>query len=465
MGMIRRPHRARSGAEWLFTTQKRESPGTAGMPAPGMGRKAVSNVLLHLAEARRHGVPRGIYSVCSAHPWVLEAAIDQALEDKSDVLIEATSNQVNHLGGYTGMLPEDFRRRVIDIAAGKGFDESRLILGGDHLGPNPWQKQPAPAAMGEAVRMVEAYVRAGFQKIHLDASMACADDRVPLADETVARRAAVLCAAAEQASGGNKPVYVIGTEVPVPGGATESLTELAVTSREAAAETLAIHRRVFKDAGLESVWPRVIALVVQPGVEFNHDSVVDYDPARALHLTELLKDEEGLVYEAHSTDYQRPEAYRNLVRDGFAILKVGPALTFAMREALAALSSIETELVAQGQCSQLMAVLDRVMVEDRRHWEHHYSGDERAMRLQRRYSYSDRARYYWTAPEVMKAVEKLIGNLRRTAIPETMLSAFLPEEYRRVRAGALDPDPPSLIIHHIRQVLRAYAGACIAPTA
>ena len=122
---------------------------------------------------------KGIYSVCSAHPWVLEAVIDQALEDESDVLIEATSNQVNHLGGYTGMLPEDFRQRVIGIAASKGFNESRLILGGDHLGPNPWQKQPAHAAMLEAERMVEAYVRAGFQKIHLDASMACAGDQRP----------------------------------------------------------------------------------------------------------------------------------------------------------------------------------------------------------------------------------------------------------------------------------------------
>jgi D-tagatose-1,6-bisphosphate aldolase subunit GatZ/KbaZ len=171
----------------------------------------VSDALQHLAEARCQGVSRGIYSVCSAHPWVLDAAIDQALGDGSDLLIEATSNQVNHRGGYTGMLPDDFRRRVIDIAAGKGFDESRLILGGDHLGPNPWQRQPALAAMSEAVRTVEAYARAGFQKIHLDASMACADDRVPLSSETIARRAAVLLAAAEQASGEAKPVYVIGT--------------------------------------------------------------------------------------------------------------------------------------------------------------------------------------------------------------------------------------------------------------
>jgi D-tagatose-1,6-bisphosphate aldolase subunit GatZ/KbaZ len=375
-------------------------------------------------------------------------------------LIEATSNQVNHLGGYTGMLPADFRRLVTGIATCKGFDESRLILGGDHLGPNPWQREPALDAMHEAKRMVEGYVQAGFQKIHLDASMACGDDHGAISGETVARRAAELCAAAEQVSGEQKPLYVIGTEVPIPGGATESLSELDVTSRADAAETLEVHRRVFTEAGLAHVWPRVIALVVQPGVEFNHDSVVDYDPARALHLTDLLKDEDQLVYEAHSTDYQRPEAYRNLVRDGFAILKVGPALTFAMREALAALSLIEADLVEPGRCARLMDALDRVMTEDWRHWEHHYTGDERAVRLLRRYSYSDRVRYYWNHPQVKEGVEKLMANLQQTAIPETLLSAYLPEEYRAVRAGTLQPDPPSMIIHRIRQVLRDYAGAC-----
>jgi D-tagatose-1,6-bisphosphate aldolase subunit GatZ/KbaZ len=422
----------------------------------------VSNVLERLAESRRQDRPEGIYSVCSAHPWVLEAAIDQALEDESDLLIEATSNQVNHLGGYTGMLPADFRRLVVDIAARKGFDQSRLILGGDHLGPNPWQTQPAKQAMEEAERTVEAYARAGFLKIHLDASMACADDRSPLDGETVARRAAILCAAAERASGEQKPVYVTGTEVPVPGGATESLKELAVTSREAAAETLATHRRIFNEAGLARVWPRMIALVVQPGVEFNHDSVVNYDPARSTHLTDLLNSEPGLVYEAHSTDYQQPEAYRNLVRDGFAILKVGPALTFAMREALAALSSIEAELVGQDQSARLMDVLDEVMLDDPRHWQHHYTGDEHAMRLMRRYSYSDRVRYYWNFPRVKQAVETLMSNLQNRAIPETMLSAFLPDEYRAVRAGTLKPDAHSIIIHRIRTVLRVYANACMA---
>ena len=418
----------------------------------------MSQILQQLATARRQHQPRGIYAVCSAHPWVLEAAFDQAIDDRSDLLIEATSNQVNHLGGYTGMLPADFRRRVMEIALQKGFDESRLILGGDHLGPNPWQKENASVAMEKAGQTVEAYVRAGFQKIHLDASMACGDDPKILSGETIAIRAAALCAAAERASGQVKPVYVIGTEVPTPGGATESLHELAVTSREDAAETLAIHRKVFRAAGLADVWPRVIALVVQPGVEFNHDSVINYDPARATHLTALLNEEEGLVFEAHSTDYQLPEAYRHLVQDGFAILKVGPALTFAMREALTALSLIESELVPEQQSSHLLDVIEQVMLDKPANWQHHYTGDEQTTHLMRRYSYSDRVRYYWHEPRIQEAVDVLMANLNRNAIPETLLSCYLPDQYRAVRAGALKADAHSLIIHRIREVLRPYAA-------
>jgi len=257
-----------------------------------------------------------------------------------------------------------------------------------------------------------------------------------------------------------KPLYVIGTEVPTPGGATEELRQLAVTTRDAAAATLAVHRRIFNEMGLGHVWPRVIALVVQPGVEFDHTSVVDYDPARVAHLSELLDQEQTLVYEAHSTDYQRPKRIATLLQDGFAILKVGPALTFAMREALDALARIETELLPVEHCSHLLEVIEQVMLRDRRNWEQHYTGDARMVRLLLRYSYSDRVRYYWNNQEIQQAVDILLSNLSRVAIPETMLSAFLPDQYRAVRAGTLKAEARALIVHRIRQVLLPYAQAC-----
>jgi D-tagatose-1,6-bisphosphate aldolase subunit GatZ/KbaZ len=420
----------------------------------------VPDSLQELVVARKVKNPLGIYSVCSAHPWVLEAAIEQAIDDDSHVLIEATSNQVNHHGGYTGLQPEDFRRIVLEIAKRKGLDTARVILGGDHLGPNPWQRLPAADAMAEAALLVQAYVRAGFEKIHLDASMPCAGDPHPLPTAIIAQRTVALCAVAEEASSINKPRYVIGTEVPVPGGTTESLCDLVPTRGEDAAETLNVHKKLFEKAGLGEAWARVIALVVQPGVEFNHDSVIDYDAGRASHLTALLDSTGGIVFEAHSTDYQKPEAYRALVRDGFAILKVGPALTFAMREALESLSLIEMELVPPEQQSALMDVLERVMLNDRRYWKDHYFGDERAQRILRRYSYSDRVRYYWNHPEAKRAVNTLVSNLRSTGIPETVLATFMPDQYSAVRAGRLKPDPEALVQHRIKHVLRVYADAC-----
>src|SRR3954451_14907399 len=118
--------------------------------------------LSSLATMRRDGELRGVTSVCSAHPTVLRAALRHGRANDTTVLIEATCNQVNHRGGYTGMQPADFAALVTAIAAEERCPPGQVILGGDHLGPNPWRDRPAAEAMAEAEAMVEAYVGAGF---------------------------------------------------------------------------------------------------------------------------------------------------------------------------------------------------------------------------------------------------------------------------------------------------------------
>jgi D-tagatose-1,6-bisphosphate aldolase subunit GatZ/KbaZ len=421
----------------------------------------MSSVLQRHLARQRQGVAAGITSVCSAHPWVIRAAAEQAAADGSLLLVEATSNQVNQFGGYTGMRPAEFRSFALEHAAAAGVGAERLILGGDHLGPNPWRAMPAAEAMQHAEIMVAEYARAGFGKIHLDASMACGGDPERLSDEVVAARAARLCRAAESARAGEGPVYVIGTEVPVPGGATHSVQELEATSVEAAAYTLAVHKRVFAEQGLGEAWSRVIALVVQPGVEFDHDAVVAYDREKASALTAWLRAQpEEIVFEAHSTDYQLPRAYVELVEDGFAILKVGPALTFAMREALEALEDMESQLIAEEDRSQLGSVIEETMLREPKDWLPYYAGSPAEQRLLRRYSYSDRVRYYWHRPEIAVAVDRLIANLSKVTVPESMLSRYLPAQYLRVRIGEISEDPVALIVDKVRDVLRTYAAAC-----
>ena len=384
----------------------------------------------------------------------------QALEDGTALLVEATSNQVDQFGGYTGMRPADFINFVHEIAARVGFDPQRVLFGGDHLGPNPWRDRPAKEAMALARDLLSAYAAAGFVKLHLDASMGCADDPSTLDDRVVAERAASLCAAAEAAAPGAKPVYVIGTEVPVPGGAAEALDHVEVTATASARRTIEVHEEAFATAGLSAAWARVIALVVQPGVEFDHTRVVDYRPAAAESLSSVLDDTTNLVFEAHSTDYQRPDSLAALVRDGFAILKVGPGLTFALREALYALAAVEADLVDEAKQSHLREVVERVMLSRPASWQRYYHGDRRQQRLLRVFSYSDRIRYYWPDPAIEAAARKLFDNLASISIPENVLSQYLPQQYLAVREGRLSLDPKALALDRVRDAIRPYAAAC-----
>jgi D-tagatose-1,6-bisphosphate aldolase subunit GatZ/KbaZ len=388
---------------------------------------------------------------------VVRAAVEQAAGERGLLLIEATCNQVNQDGGYTGMRPADFRAFVQGILARASFPEERVLLGGDHLGPHPWRKSPAENAMAKAEAMIAAYAKAGFTKIHLDASMPCGDDPAILPDEIVATRAARLAKAAEQ-NAATGPFYIIGTEVPVPGGASQG-HELAVTTPEAASHTLAVHKQAFAEAGLEEAWDRVVGLVVQPGVEFDNVSVIDYQPDKARELVQWRRQKApDIAFEAHSTDFQGGFAYGALVTDGFSILKVGPGLTFAMREAIFALADIEEKIVPPKDQSRLAETVRAVMMENPAHWRDYYKRADQETLLFN--SYSDRIRYYWPDPKIAAAMVKLIANLAAAPLPDILLSRYLPAQYRRVREGELKSDPEALILDKVRDVLRLYSDAC-----
>jgi len=417
-------------------------------------------ILDDIVFAQKQGKPRGIPSICSAHPTVLETCFLHAQEQESWVLIESTCNQVNQFGGYTGMKPPDFAAFVWEMAARLRFPVERVILGGDHLGPEVWQAEPARAAMDKAHKLVGDYVQAGYLKIHLDASMKLGGDpEGPLATTVSAARSANLAQTAEETyarqGGLEPPRYIIGTEVPVPGGAREKEAHLSVTTVSDAAETLEVSRQAFLSRGLESAWERVIGLVVQPGVEFGDDFILDYDPSSAAALAGFIEGEK-VVYEAHSTDYQAPEMLRRMVADHFAILKVGPALTFAYREAIFSLARMESELYPAPAGSNLIAVLERAMMDNPAYWQKYYQGSPQDQGFARKYSYSDRVRYYWPDPRVQSALAQLFSNLERGPFPLSLLSQYLPEAYKRIRDGRLANNPHEIARYKITQVLQDY---------
>jgi len=439
------------------------------MTSSDLPSKNTAEFILEIVRAQKSGQPLGIYSICSANRFVVEAGMLQAKKDGAMVCIESTSNQVNQFGGYIGKTPIEFIHFVKNIAADMEFPAERIILGGDHLGPHVWQSETSASAMSKARELVRGSVLAGYTKIHLDTSMRCADDpRGALSEDVITERAADLCHAAEAAfserpEGSSPPCYVIGTEVPIPGGEQETEEALSVTRTEDLERTIELTRKAFLERGLDTAWPRVIAVVVQPGVEFGDASVFAYNRQSAWPLSLQIEKHGGLIFEAHSTDYQTSQALKEMVEDHFAILKVGPWLTYAFREAIFALAEIEREWLGGRKgivLSQIREALEAAMLANPIHWKKYYSGDEASATYARKYSYSDRCRYYWPQPEVDAALGNLRANLSHNPPPLPLLSQYLPVQYEAIRQGHVASSPESLIRHKIMEVTSCYAHAC-----
>ncbi|MGM9947796.1 class II D-tagatose-bisphosphate aldolase, non-catalytic subunit [Floccifex sp.] len=429
----------------------------------------MQNPLKQIVKAQKEGKAVGIYSCCSANEYVIRAALLRGKQDNSCVLIESTANQCDQYGGYTGMKPADFKAFVESIAKEIGFDTNKLFLGGDHLGPLTFTSLNEDQAMKEADELIRCYVSAGFTKIHIDTSMRVADDDVNarLSDETIARRGARLAKVAEEAYAklletnpdAIEPVYIVGSEVPIPGGAQGAVDEgVQVTKPEDFKATLATFEKAFKDNGLDHAWSNVIGIVVQPGVEEKDSGCTEYDREKAVDLCAAIKDFDNIVFEGHSTDYQTKIKLREMVEDGIAILKVGPGFTFMMRQALFALADIENELL-KDKASHFKDVLDAAMLKDTKYWSKHYIGTEEEVALKRKYSFSDRCRYYMPVPEVKQAMQTMIQNLRTNGIPLNLLTQYMPIQYTRVREGLLENDPEALIVDRICDSIDEYLYA------
>lgn len=428
------------------------------------------NLLKKIVELQKQGKNVGIYSVCSANGYVIEAAFKRGLSDGSCVLIESTANQCDQNGGYTGMTPADFKKFVLEIADRNGFDRNRIFLGGDHLGPLTFAYKDEAEAMADSEELIRHYVAAGFTKIHIDTSMKVNSDPedVRLSDEIIAGRGAHLAKVAEETykellardPEAIPPVYVIGSEVPIPGGAVGAEDNgVQVTKVEDFKNTVATFEKAFAEEGLDKdVWERVIGVVVQPGVEEKDSGCTEYDREKAKDLMAAIKDFPTLVFEGHSTDYQTKIKLRELVEDGVGILKVGPGLTFAMREAMFALENIEKELIygTDTEPSKFAEVLDAEMLKNDKNWKKHYQGTELEIRLKRKYSFSDRCRYYMPTPAVEAAADRLLTNLRALGIPLNLLSQFMPIQYTKVREGYLKNDPVELIEDRIINTIDEY---------
>jgi D-tagatose-1,6-bisphosphate aldolase subunit GatZ/KbaZ len=370
----------------------------------------MSDLLRDIIARNRAGTRAAIPSACTAHPDALRASLKLAQLRDRTIVIEATSNQVNQDGGYTGITPDGFIGFVHGIADKNNVDRERIIFGGDHLGPQAWRSMPADTAMAKARVLVRDYVAAGFGKIHLDCSEGCAGEPAQLSDDQTAERSADLARVCGEE--GDDLLFVVGTEVPPPGGArADEDGAIAPTDANAARVTLAAHMDSFSDLA-----PLIGGLVVQPGVEFTPTDIHALPMERDPKFLQTISDWPTVCLEAHSTDYQYPAVFPRLAELGFAFQKVGPALTFAFREALYALDSLR-------ETPQLHDVMERIMVADPKNWQGHYHGTETEMAQQRHTGLADRIRYYWPHPQAQAAVSELMSEVT-TLNDATLIAHF-----------------------------------------
>ena len=420
-----------------------------------------------ILDKRKLGMNTGIPSFCTANRIVIEAIFEHYLPTDDYVLIECTANQVNQFGGYTGMAPSDFVDYVHEIADKVGFAKDRIILGADHFGPLAWADKSEDEAMENAKELVRLAVLAGYTKIHLDTSMLLASDDASkkLSDEVIARRGVELYDVCEEAFAerckefpdSTHPVYVIGSEVPIPGGEYKEKATLEVTDPQDFENTIKTYDELFKKYGFEDAWDNVIAVVVQPGVEFNNEDINDYDRDKTKRLCEKLKEYPDLVFEGHSTDFQFSEKLKEMVEDGVAILKVGPALTFSLREGLFSLSLMESELILdENKRINFIELLDEIMLDNPKDWEKYYQGSEFEKKLERKYSFSDRSRYYLANEKINISIKALFENINSTDMPLGMVKQFFPNAYLRMRTKKHDITAEKLVKSKITDVLQDY---------
>ena len=372
----------------------------------------MSELLRDVIMRNRAGQALSIPSVCSAQGDVILASLLRAQTLDCTIVIEATSNQVNQFGGYTGMRSSDFMAFVHGIAKIANVDLERIQFGGDYLGLQVWRNESPDSAMAKVHQLVSNYVQAGFTKIHLDYSEGCASEPAQLDDEITTARSAKLARICLNSA--NNLMFIVGTEVPPPGGArTNKSGDIAATSPDTAHATFALHMDKFGD-----IAALICGLVVQQGVEFSPMQIHHLSMAKDPELIQSITDWPFVCLEAHSVDYQHPHVLQRLAQLGFAFQKVGPALALAYLQALYSLNIVRSFLL---RCERHLPVaLEIAMLENPQYWRVFYYGSAEQLLQQRHFGLADRIRYYWPVPSVQAAVQQLFDDLPHQ-IPDPIL--------------------------------------------
>jgi len=345
-------------------------------------------------------------SFCSSNSIVLSNLIKFCKFNNLPILIESTSNQVNQFGGYSKKTPNAFIKTVKQIARKENFNLKKIFFGGDHLGPLPWKNYNSQIAMKNSLELVKSYLKAGYNKIHLDTSIKCLDDK-KINNQLVYNRTSFIFKKLNLKKYVSKVFFVFGTEVPLSGG--NDTIKIIPTSIKQIKNEFKGFRELLNNK------KKYFALVIEPGMKFMHQSI-NKPNLKNFKKKKFFSQKNNFTYEAHSSDYQSLKTLKNLVKNNFKFLKVGPELTYQLTKSLIFMESLEKKLVVKK--SFFTKILFRQMKKNNSFWLSYFNKKNKTSFKNIIKSKFDRTRYYLEDRKVLSSINLLKKNINKHKIQE-----------------------------------------------
>jgi D-tagatose-1,6-bisphosphate aldolase subunit GatZ/KbaZ len=343
---------------------------------------------------------------------VVKSALRSAKRYNAPIILTCTLNQVDLDGGYTTWTQFDFVKVVREEARKADFD-GPIIIAADHYGP--WLKDKHATeglsyedTMAQVKRSLEACLEAGFDYLHIDATV-CPDASGTTRMSKVVERTLELIEYTEairKEKGLPRISYEVGTEE-VAGGLSEP---------ELVSMFLARLRETMSAKGLLDAWPSF--LVGNIGTNL-HTTTFNFEAAKTLFE---ISSGYGLHLKSHYTDYVARLA--DYPKVPIRAANVGPRFANSEFDTLQRLAGTEAELAGARkglERSDLSQVLVRAVVDSGR-WKKWLQKPEEG----RDFSHltKDRqlwllrtgSRYIWMSPSVVDERARLYDNLRATGV-------------------------------------------------
>ena len=96
------------------------------------------------------------------------------------------------------------------------------------------------------------------------------------------------------------------------------------------------------------------------------------------------------------------------------------------------------------------------MVDNPKDWQNYYFGSEHDKELSRKYSFSDRSRYYMSREDIQSSMNRLFENIDSIDLPLGLIKQFFPNVFNKILTEDYPIDSKSLVKSNIIEVIDDY---------